>query len=433
LHNPRYAGAIVYGRRRTNHIVGISKTQKLPQEEWHTLIPNAHACYISWENYENNQKKLRENAQANGADRRKSPPREGPALLQGLIACGICGRRMTLRYHNIQGKLVPTYLCQQEGIKTGNPLCQTIPGQEIDKAIGNRLVEIVSPQVLELALAVQQELDSRLDQTDLLRQQQVERTKYEADLAKRRYMQTDPDNRLVAATLEADWNSKLKAVDEAQRELEKQRTQTRKNLDDEKRGQILALANNFSLLWNDEGTTNAERKKIVRLLIEDVTLQKKSGIIVHIRYKGGKLETLNLPKPLHSWQLTQTHPEVLQEMDKLIEDHTHEEVAEILNKRGRKTGCGLLFNARLVASIAKRNGLKSRYEHLRNQGLLSLAEMAEKLKVNPMTIKKWHKAGLIQGSPYNSKNECLYIYKANEMPTKMLGVRFTKRKKQVSI
>jgi DNA invertase Pin-like site-specific DNA recombinase len=433
LHNPRYAGAFVYGRRRTSHIVGTSKIQTLSQEDWHTLIPNAHPGYISWEDYENNKKKLLENAQANGADRRKSPPREGPALLQGLIACGICGKRMTLRYHSRQGKLVPTYLCQLEGIRNGNRICQTIPGNEIDKAIGNRLIEIVSPKVLEIALTVQQELDSRSDQTDALRQQHVERTKYEADLARRRYMQADPDNRLVAATLEADWNSKLKALDEAQREFEKQKNHTRKNLDDEKCNQILALANNFSLLWHDEGTSDADRKKIIRLLIEDVTLQKKSEITIQIRYKGGKLETLSLPKPLKSWQQTQTTPEVLEEMNILLEGHINEEVAKILNERGRKTGFGLPFSARLVAAIAKRNGIKSRYEHLRSQGLLTLSEIAQRLEVNPMTIKKWHKAGLIQGYPYSFRNECLYVYSESGMPTKMLGVRFSKRKKLVNI
>ena len=433
LHNPRYAGAFVYERRRTNHIVGAPKLQKLPQEDWHTLILNAHTGYLSWEEYENNQKKLRENAQANGGDRKNSPPREGPALLQGLVICGICGKRMTIRYHSRKGKLVPTYVCQVEGIKTGNRICQFIPGQNIDQSIGNRLVEIVSPQILELALTVQKELNSRLEETNRLRQQQVERAKYEADLARRRYMQTDPDNRLVAFTLEADWNNKLKILDEMQQGVEKERKNAHKGLSNAEQEQVLALAKDFSLLWNDQETTEVERKQIVRLLIEDVTLLKNHKLLVQIRYKGGKLETLELPKSLRSWEQTQTAPEVLAEINNLLDHHITEEVAEILNQQGRKTGGGLPFNARLVAGIAKRNGIKSRYERLRLQGLYTLSEMAQKLEIDPITVKKWHHAGLIEGYPYSFKNECLYVWKSEKMPGKMQGVKFSKRKKLVYV
>jgi hypothetical protein len=128
--------------------------ERLPREEWTALIPNAHVGYITWEDFEENQRRLRENAQANGADRRRSPPREGPALLQGLAVCGICGDRMTVRYHRRQGTAWPTYVCQRRGIAQAEPICQSIPGRGLDHAIGRVLLETVTPLTLEITLTV---------------------------------------------------------------------------------------------------------------------------------------------------------------------------------------------------------------------------------------------------------------------------------------
>ena len=163
LHNPRYAGAFVYGRSRTQKKVEGGVTVKwLPRDQWDTVIHGAYPGYVSWEEYEHNQRQLRESAQVWGADRRKNPPREGPALLQGLVVCGVCGNRMTVRYHNRHGQLCPEYLCQRSGIERAETICQRIPGAGIDQAVGEILVEAMSPVALEVALAVQQELHSRL-------------------------------------------------------------------------------------------------------------------------------------------------------------------------------------------------------------------------------------------------------------------------------
>ena len=132
LHNPRYTGAFVYGRTHTRKTVdGDYVIERVPQEEWEALIREKHAGYIDWDEYERNQPYLRYNCQARGADRRKSPPREGPALLQGLLICGCCGKRMTVRYHSRRGQLSPDYVCQREGIEHGEPVCQHIPGSSI--------------------------------------------------------------------------------------------------------------------------------------------------------------------------------------------------------------------------------------------------------------------------------------------------------------
>ncbi len=307
LHNPRYAGAFVYGRTHTRKTVeGNLVIEHVPREEWEVLIREAHAGYIDWDEYEQNQRRLRDNCQAYGKDRRKSPPREGPALLQGLLICGRCGKRMTVRYHSRRGQLFPDYVCQREGIEHGQPICQHIPGSNIDEAVGDLLVEAVTPVTLEVALAVQQELQSRLDEADRLRQQQVERARYEAELAQRRYLRVDPDNRLVADSLEADWNDKLRLLTQAQEACERQRTQDRKLVNDQQRAAILSLATNFPQLWRDPSTPARERKRMVRLLLEDVTLIREDHLTLHLRFKGGAHRTIQLPLPLRSWEQRQT-------------------------------------------------------------------------------------------------------------------------------
>ena len=265
--------------------------ERVPQEEWEVLIREKHAGYIYWEEYERNQRHLRDNCQSYGADRRKSPPREGPALLQGLLLCGCCGKRMTVRYHSRRGQLSPDYVCQREGIEHAEPICQHIPGSNIDEAVGNLLVEAVTPVTLEVALAVQQELQSRLEEGDRLRQQQVERSRYEAELARRRYLRVDPDNRLVADSLEADWNAKLKMLTEAQELCERQREQDRKAVNDQQQAAILSLASSFPQLWRDPAIPDRERKRIVRLLLEDVTLIRGG------HYAAPPFQGRRLPRP----------------------------------------------------------------------------------------------------------------------------------------
>ncbi len=214
LHNPWYAGAYVYGRGRwRKQADGRIRHQRLPTSEWHAFIKDAHPGYISWDEYERIEQRLQESTKALGWERTQSPPREGSALLQGRAVCGLCGNRMHVHYsHRRGGQFVPDYVCFGRGRGFGEPTCQSIVGTQIDIAVGQLLVEAVTPMALELALAVQQEITARLDETDRLRHRQVERAQYEADQARHRYMQVDPANRLVADSLEADWNAKLRAL-----------------------------------------------------------------------------------------------------------------------------------------------------------------------------------------------------------------------------
>src|SRR4029077_14913788 len=221
-----------------------------------------------------------------GADRRRSPPREGPALLQGLVICGRCGRRMTVRYHQPSGKLVPEYVCQGEGVQHAQRICQSVSGAVTDEAVGQLVVDRVTPMALEVTLAVQKELDARFEQADALRRKHVERAQYEVDVARRRYMRVDPDNRLVADSLEAEWNERLRALAEAKDQYARQREVEQAALDEQQRARILRLASDVPALWHDPATPDRERKRMLRLLIEDATLLKGKDITVHVRFRG---------------------------------------------------------------------------------------------------------------------------------------------------
>ena len=429
LHNPRYAGAFCFGRTHTRKRVdGTIAIERLPREEWTVLLPDAHPGYVTWEQFEANLKRLRDNAQAHGAERRKSPPREGPALLQGIVVCGVCGHRMTVRYHTRQGIQCPEYVCQCEGIATATAKCQTIPGAGIDRAIGDLLVQTVSPVTLEVALKVQAELKARVQEVDALRHVRVERARQEADLARRRFMEVDPGNRLVADVLEAEWNEKLRGLHKAQEELEQRQQQDRQSLSDEQHQQILALAADFARLWNDPHTPQRERKRMVRLLIEDVTLTKGEEIAVGIRFRGGATRSLTLPLEQAAWQLRQTSPQVIAEIDSLLDDHTEAQIARILKERGHVSGEGKQFHALIVQRLRRDYGLKKRYDRLRDAGMLNLEEMAILLEVTATTVKIWRRHGLLKAHAYNDKGECLYEHPGDDPPIKAQGRKLAQRR-----
>lgn len=394
------------------------KYEKLSVEEWQVIKKDTHEGYISWQEYQENLRRLRENAQAYGLDRRQSPPKEGPALLQGLAICGICGKRMTVRYHTRRGGRVPDYMCQTDGIEHGRQICQCVNGEGVDETIGKLLVKSVSPLALEVALQVQDELRSRAEEADRLRKQQVERCRYEADLARRRYMRVDPENRLVADSLEADWNDKLRALKEAQEEYEQQCKIDRMILNSEERSRILTLATNFPRLWEDPKTAYREKKRMVRLLIEDVTLIKKSEISINVRFKGGALKSLSIPRAKNYCQLCKTSNEVIHEIDKLLKHHTDAEIVNILNKRGYKSGTGLLFKANIVANIRRSYGLGSHYERLRKQRLFTARELSKKLRIDTSTLQNWARKNMLKTYKSSDKDR-LYQWPGNELVTKL--------------
>jgi len=410
LHNPRYAGAFTYGR--TTHQIrpgGKDSARKLPREEWTSFIPGAHPGYITLDQYEANIAKLAANATAHGRDRSGGPPREGAALLQGIIICGRCGTRMTVRYHHRRGTDWPDYLCQRDGIENARRICAAIPGAGLDQATGQLLIATLTPLAVEAALTVTAELEHRADQADALRAAHVERARYHADLARRRYLAVDPANRLVAGTLEAGWNTALRELHDAQAAYDKAREQHTGQLTDAQKARIGQLVTDLPAIWNDPATPMRERKRIARLLLTDVTVTRTSDTITaHVRLRGGQDHTLTLPMPKTGPEARRTPPQVIAAIDELLDEHTSGEAAAILNQRGLHSGTGEPFHQRMLDQIIRAYRLRSRRSRLRATGMLTLAETAAAHGVANNTIKAWRRAGIVTGTRYNDKGEFLY-------------------------
>ena len=409
LHNPRYAGAFAYGRRRERLNSNGKKTfETLPREQWIALIPDTHPGYISWEQYETNQKLLLANATAHGADRAAGPAREGAALLQGLAICGRCGRRMTVRYHTRRGIEVPDYQCMNRCIQDGAQRCQTVPGAVVDEAVGTLLLDTLTPHALEVALTVQTELDTRAAEADALRRQHVERARHRADLARRRYLAVDPDNRLVADSLEADWNDALRALQTAREDYERASAAAAAAPTDQVKDRIRCLATDFPALWSNPNTPQRDRKRTVRLLVDDVTLHKTDRIHLHVRFRGGQTHSLAIAIPPTSWQARQTRPDTVAALDHLLDTHTDAEAADALNAAGHRSGENKPFTAGIVVHVRHKYHLPSHAERLRAQGLLTADELAQHLRVHRSTVKSWTKAGILNSHKANDKNQRLY-------------------------
>lgn len=407
LHNPRYAGAFMFGRTRSQRRPdGTIAYRQVPLEEVKVLLRDQHEGYISWERFEANRQRLADNSASGGGDRR--PPREGPALLQGLAVCGRCGSAMTVRYHARRQGLVPDYMCQRHGIEHGTAICQHVPGGGADRAIGELMVELMTPATLEVALQVQKELEARAEEVDAWHGQRVQRAREEADVARTRFMNVHPDNRIVADVLEGEWNRKLHILDEVRRDRDKRRGEDRRKLEDDQRRRILKLACDFPGLWNDPATPDRERKRMVQLMIEDVTITRGEMVELGVRLRGGATRQLAIRPDLPSFELHVTPPAVIEAVDALLEDHCEGEIAEILNRRGLRTGYGKSFTLPRVQRVRRNHGLKPRRQRLRERGLLTRGELAERLGVAPATVKAWHLRGLLAGTPCNDRNECLF-------------------------
>jgi DNA-binding transcriptional regulator YiaG len=428
LHNPRYAGAFVYGRTRSARKPDGKYSQvKIPREKWQYVVRDMHPGYITWEQFEANQKRLAENALGFGSERKFGPVREGAALLQGRVLCGICGERMGVRYNAENGCVVPTYVCQEDAVRSGAKVCQSVPGKVVDPAISDLLLELVQPLTLEIAIAVQQEVEARFAETDALRQQRVERARYEAELARRRYMSVDPANRLVADALEAEWNDKLRIQGAAQEEYERQNQQQRRRTDDQTRQQILSLASDFPRLWSDPSIEPRERKRMLRLLIEDVTLRKTDVITVQVRLRGGATRTLVRPKPVPIAQIRKVKPTIVMEIDRLLDHHCDREIAEILNSNGHRTWQNQPFTLKKVAWTRAAYHLRSHFGRLRAKGYFTADEMAAKLGVSATTVHDWERQGFLRKHPYSADQRSLYEPLEDIMITKGHGGRGAKR------
>lgn len=431
LHNPRYAGAFVYGRTRGGRNAQLKPIQlKVARHDWQVLIREAHPGYIGWDEFERNQLTLANNVGGFSTLSRGRMPREGVGLLQGRIVCGRCGARMRVRYQQVERRLEPYYMCTEETVRRASKPCQSVRGRPVDAAISGLLLQSVAPAAIEVALAVEDEIAGRIAQADEHRVRALERARYDAELARRRYLHVDPANRLVADALEADWNERLRRLDVLQQEHDRQRAADQALLSDEARARIRALAQNFPAIWSDERIAPIDRKRMVALLIEDVTLLKHDRIDIHVRFRGGATSSLQIDKPKPIALIRKTLPEVVQTVDRLLETCTDRQVAAQLNEMGYTNWKGERFTFKKVIVLRGTYKLKSRFERLRERGMRTGAELAKQLGVCTTTIYQWGRDGILQRHLYGNNHRCLFEPLRDVVLVKGAGGRYGSRPPQ---
>lgn len=409
LHNPLYAGAYVYGRTRFRRrtlpgeeprIKG--RTRRVQQEDWPIVLLDAHPGYISWEQFLRNQRQLDDNRTWR-AEEHRGAVREGPSLLQGIVLCGSCGRRMTIRYQR-NGTLL-MYECHQIHSQLAGKTCQTMRGDRIDQAVVRCFLEAIEPAHLEVALSALDQVEARARQVDQQWRRQIERAQYEADLACRRYKAVDPDNRLVARSLEREWNEKLAKVEQLEREYALLPNQAALVLTAAQREQIRHLAQDLPAIWSASTTTFVERKQLIRWLIKDVTLSKRGNVIdIAIRWQTEALTHLAIPRHKKSWEERQTSPQVVERVQALSPTHTNAQIAALLNEEGERAGMGGSFTASKIAWIRYAYhipaGCPERPKAVptgrRGDGHYSAKAAAELLNVDVSTIAEWCQTGRLE-------------------------------------
>ena len=412
LRNPRYAGAYAYGQRAYGRTVDGKKTvKKRASDDWLACIPNAHPGYISWDRYQENLRLLAANGHGYDAAR-ASPPREGGALLQGRAVCGRCGQYFRVRYRETRGKLESWYVCDRATDARAEPNCQSLAGHPIDAAVGLLVAEKMTPAAVELAIETRREIEARYEEADHLRCRAIERAQIDADLAQRRFMMVDPQNRLVADTLESDWNEKLRVLQKAREERERAQREDQVAIDGAARDRLVAMTTDFRRLWSDPSTPNRERKRMLAYVVEDVTLVKvpaEGTTKIHVRFRGGQTTTLTTANPKPSCEMVKTPAEVVALVDRLLDDHVYEEIAEILNARGIHPGGaawpgrgGDRFTAVRVRYLVHAYDLRLRRDRLRARGLLTKQELAGRLGIHVATLTAWVKHGIIKAHAYNA-------------------------------
>ncbi len=431
LHNPRYAGAFVYGRRRQRKVAmaGRHRYQLVPRSEWKVFLPSAHVGYVTWEEFEKNQATLLANANGYGPDRRRSPAREGVALLQGLVLCGRCGDRMTVRYVVARGRPAPSYTCQRRGIATAQRACQVIPGSGLDEAVTQVVLETVTPAALDVALEVFDELRARKAELDRLRRAQVARAREDAEVAQRQFMLVRPEHRLVADTLEREWNEKLARLADAEEDYRRATATDRGALTADDRARIHALASDLPRVWHDPRTPMRERKRMLRLLIEDVTLLRDQAIQLQIRWKGGATTTLECPRPLGAPDLRRTPAEIVEMVRALATEQTDHQIATTLNGRWLRTGTGQPFHRVRVQVLRQAYAIPSFAEHLRAAGWLTAPEMAAQLGVHHTTAKRFACEGVLRAIRADDKGTILFEPPTGPLPRAHPGKRFRDRRR----
>lgn len=363
LDNPLYAGAYVYGRSKRKTIVHDQDQIKrprlpLPQDEWAVAHWDAFQGYISREEFQANQAYLAQNRAKPHIPGAWSRRRDGHALLTGKILCGRCGRPMHVGYQGTNGSR-SVYVCNSNQLHHGEAACQRMPGKAIDEFVSERLLAALTPAQIELSLALVEELERQQVELNKQWQRRIEAARYAANLAQRRYEQVDPANRLVARSLEQQWEGGLQEVSRLEVEFTAFSQKKPPVFHPEQRHELLRLATDLPKVWLSHTTTWTERKDLLELLIADVTLTRhEAGITVQIRWFTNEVETGELPLPVRNNRPTPAS--VVERIRQLNKQYSDGEITEILNQEGIKTTRGNIFNAKRVEMIRRHNGISKR-------------------------------------------------------------------------
>lgn len=400
LKNPSYAGAYVYGRRKCQKKLSEAgqlqlSTTNLPMDSWTVMIKDHHEGYIAWDDYLGNQVVLEQNRVKRKENTLPLSAREGLALLQGLLICSVCGRRLATRYKG-NGGIYPTYQCHHRAKDAATVhCCVSVGAKYLDQAISDRILIAIKPVQIEMAIKAFEELEQRSKYLEKQWLMKIERAEYESQLAQRRYQEVDPSNRLVAGTLEKDWNDTLACLQEVLLEYEEYK---KKNILTVAKGQkesLLNLAKDFPRLWNAASTSSKDRKRILRLLIKDITVEKfkeERKAVLHIRWQGGALEDIEAPIPQLSYEKWKHSDEIISRVRELALTMSDEQIAEKFCQEGLKTNKGNSFMPKTIYNI--------RFTHkipavLPSAGELSVSQVAEKFNVSCNVVYYWIKQNLV--------------------------------------
>jgi DNA invertase Pin-like site-specific DNA recombinase len=405
LTNPVYAGAYTYGKTRQERYLDATgrlrkRLRRLPRSEWAVLIEDHHEGFIDWNTYEMNQARLKQNThprphQPGGA------VREGTALLQGLATCASCGRRLNVYY---QGRnATPGYYCPSSNLANGRGhWCLRVGGARVDKAVGAAFLEAVAPAGMQAALQAEDLLEAEYDEALAQWQLQVEQARYQAERAERRYRAVEPENRLVARTLEAEWEQRLDELTTAEAELARRARQRPQRLTDEQRARIHRLGSDLNRVWEAPTTTDRDRKQLLRCLLEEVIVAvNRTAAQAHLtlRWRGGRFTEIDVPLWHPKETVVRTDEDTVDLLRRLAKHHPDATIAGILNRQGRRTARGLRFTANRVNSL-RRHWKIARYEPsatVPEGELVTVEKAARILGAAPSTVHRWLNDGFIAG------------------------------------
>jgi len=361
LHNPTYAGAYVYGQHEYDPFdrspaTGKAKMHPRPIEEWTVCLQGVYPAYIPWEQFVENRRLLRSNwyrHESCGA------PRKGAALLQGIVFCGRCGAKMRIYHYSTKEHRAPGYACVYEYVRHGRTPCQSMSTRGIDEAIAELFLSAVSPAKIEIALRAMEELEAQRQETLRQWDLQLQQADYEVELARRRYESADPENRLVAAELEASWEEALHQREHLQEQRAAFEHQPGQSVGDEERRMIRELSQDLERVWNAPTTTMEERKTLLRLLVKRVHLDGVSEagkIVIDVEWHTGAHSSIKVDRLQVGVWAPKTPPKAVQRIHELLPRQDYASIAKVLNKEGFKSAKGLPFNGQTVGYVVRSRG-----------------------------------------------------------------------------